>query len=75
MVIQMPFRFHRIDSKPAFDGRVGKNIYAIVIIQNIIGDMFNDRRGFLIVDESGGLENKFFRVVFELVEYRGLDPL
>ena len=75
MVIQMFFCFHCVESKPAFDCRIGKDICAIVVIQNIIGDMLNNRCCFLVVDESCGFDDKLLRVILKLTEYSRLDAL
>ena len=75
MVVQMLLCLHGIYSQLALDGRSCEYIHTVALIENVVGDMLNNCRGFLIVDQHSGLDDKFLRIVLKLVKYVRLDTL
>ena len=55
MVINTPVRFYGINTKFSANRRISKDLFAIPVIENIVGDVFDDNTGFLIVDDCGSL--------------------
>ena len=66
---------HGIHAELALDGGFGKHIGIIALVQHVIGNMLYDRRGFLVVDQGGGLDNEFLRIILKLVKDIRLDAL
>ena len=75
MVVQVLLGLHCVYTKPALDSRISKDICVVMVIQNIIRDMLNDRRCFFIVDEGRGSDDKLLRVILKLIEHSRLDTL
>jgi hypothetical protein len=55
MVINAPVRLYCIYAEFSANRRIGKDFLTISIIKNIVGDVFDDDTGFLIVDDCGSL--------------------
>ena len=75
MVIQVAGRLHCVHAQLTLDGRLGKDIHTVTLIQNIVGNMLNDCGSLFIVDKGSSLDDEFFRVVLELIEYGWLNAL
>jgi hypothetical protein len=75
MVIQVTVRLHSVHAQLALDGRFGKDVHTVTLIQYIVGNMLNDSGSLFIVDKGSSLDDEFFRVILELIEYGRLNTL
>lgn len=64
----MSLRLHRVRSELALDGRFGKDVRVIMLIQYIVGDVLNDCGCLFVIDQGGCFDNKLFRIEFELLK-------
>ena len=69
----MPLRFHCICTELALDGRFGKDVRVVMLIQHVVGNVLNNCSCLFIIDQSCCFDDKFFRIELELLKDSLLD--
>ena len=64
----MSLCLHRVRSELALDGRFGKDIRIVMLVQHIVGDVLNDCSCLFVIDQSGCFDNELFWIEFELLK-------
>ena len=68
VVVQVLLCLHGVRAELALDGRLGEDVRTVVVVHHAVGDVLDDYRSFLVVNQLRRLEDKLLRIVFELVE-------